>query len=349
MTLSAREIATHLNGDIEGNPDITVSGFARIEQATEGSLCFLANPKYESWLYKTKASLAIINKSFKLTQPVPYTIIWVDDAYQGIAAMLDLYAQFNAIEKVGRERPSYVSWRAKVGKKCYIGAFAHIARGARIGNNVKIFPNVSIGSNASIGDNCILYPGVVVYAGCRIGNNCILHAGAVIGSDGFGFAPDENKNYKKIPQIGNVVIEDNVEIGANTCIDRATMGSTLIHQGVKLDNLVHIAHNVEVGRNTVMAALNGIAGSTQIGEGCMFGGQAGLIGHLKIGNNVMLSAKTGVVNNIPDGESHSGWPNLPAAQFRRSFVGFKNLPNLQKQIHELEKQVKDLQAAQQSK
>ncbi|MDR0712040.1 MAG: UDP-3-O-(3-hydroxymyristoyl)glucosamine N-acyltransferase [Prevotellaceae bacterium] len=344
MELSAREIATYLNGEVEGNPDVKVSGFARIEQATQNTLCFLANPKYEEYLYKTGAGIVVINKSFKLQQQVPYAIVWVDDAYRGIATLLDIYATLSVSQKTGRERPSYISWRAKVGKKCYIGAFSYIARGAKVGNNVKIFPRVYIGNNATIGDNCILYPGATIYAGCHVGNSCILHAGAVVGSDGFGFAPDENKNYKKIPQIGNVLIEDNVEIGANACIDRATMGSTIIRSGVKLDNLVHIAHNVDVGKNTVMAALTGIAGSSKIGEGCMFGGQSGVIGHLTIGNNVSLTARAGVSNNIKDGETHMGFPNMPISTYRRSHVIFKNLPDLQKKVFQLEQEIKQIKS-----
>lgn len=344
MELSAREIATYLNGEVEGNPDVKVSGFARIEQATQDTLCFLANPKYEEYLYKTGAGIAIVNKSFTLRQQAPSscTIVWVDDAYRGIATLLDIYATLNAVRRSGREYPSRVSWRAKVGKGCYIGAFSYISKGAKVGNNVKIFPHVYIGNNATVGDNCILYPGVTIYAGCHVGSGCILHAGAVIGSDGFGFAPDENKNYKKIPQIGNVTLEDDVEIGANTCIDRATMGSTTIHRGVKLDNLVHIAHNVEVGKNTVMAALTGIAGSTKIGEGCMFGGQSGVIGHLTIGNNVSLTAKAGVSSNIKDGETHMGFPNIPVGAYRRSHVVFKNLPDLQKKVFQLEQEIRAL-------
>ncbi|MDR1416222.1 MAG: UDP-3-O-(3-hydroxymyristoyl)glucosamine N-acyltransferase [Prevotellaceae bacterium] len=342
MELSAREVAAHLSGEVEGDPDVKISGFARIEQGTQGALCFLANPKYEEYLYKTGASIVVANKTFKLRQPVPYTIVWVDDAYRGIATLLDVYATLSVTQKTGRELPTYVSWRAKVGKKCYIGAFAYIAKGAKVGNNVKIFPRVYIGNNATIGDNCILYPGVTVYAGCHVGNNCILHAGAVVGSDGFGFAPDEHKQYKKIPQIGNVVIEDDVELGANTCIDRSTMGSTIIHSGVKLDNLVHIAHNVEIGKNTVMAALTGIAGSSKVGEGCMFGGQSGIIGHLTVGNNVSLTARAGVSSNIKDGETHMGFPNMPIGMYRRSHVVFKNLPDLQKKVLQLEQELNEL-------
>lgn len=342
MELTAREIATHLNGEVEGNPELKVSGFARIEQGAPGTLCFLANPKYEEWLYKTKASLVIINKTFKLTQPVPYTIVWVDDAYRGIASMLDLYAAANAVKKSGREYPSRISWRAKVGKGCYIGAFSYISRGAKIGNNVKIFPHVYIGDGVTVGDNTILYSGVKIYAGCHVGKNCILHSGAVVGSDGFGFAPDADKNYKKIPQVGNVILEDDVELGANTCIDRATMNSTIIRQGVKLDNLVHIAHNVEVGKNTVMAAGTGIAGSTKIGERCMFGGHVGVIGHLRVGNDVMLGAKTGVSGNVPDGEAQGGWPGMPVGLFRRTSILIRRLPDMQQQLNKLEKELSEL-------
>ncbi|MDR3365927.1 MAG: UDP-3-O-(3-hydroxymyristoyl)glucosamine N-acyltransferase [Prevotellaceae bacterium] len=344
MELSAREIATYLNGEVEGNPDTKVSGFARIEQATQNTLCFLANPKYESYLYTTGAGIAVVSKSFKLRQPPSCAVVWVDDAYRGIATLLDIYATLNAVQRRGREYPSRVSWRAKVGKNCYIGAFAYIAKGAKVGNNVKIFPRVYIGNNATVGDSCILYPGVTIYAGCHVGNSCILHAGAVIGSDGFGFAPDENKRYKKIPQIGNVVLEDDVEVGANTCIDRATMGSTVIHRGVKLDNLVHIAHNVEVGKNTVMAALTGIAGSTKIGEGCMFGGQSGVIGHLTVGNNVSLTARAGVASNIKDNETHMGFPNMPIGLYRRSHVVFRNLPDLQKKVQQLEQEISNIKS-----
>ncbi|MDR2938398.1 MAG: UDP-3-O-(3-hydroxymyristoyl)glucosamine N-acyltransferase [Prevotellaceae bacterium] len=342
MELTAREIAAHLNGEVEGNPDLKVSGFARIEQGTPGTLCFLANTKYEEWLYKTKASLVIVNKSFKLKQAVPYTIVWVDDAYRGIAAMLDLYAAANAVKKKGRERPSHVSWRAKVGKDCYIGAFAYISRGAKIGNNVKIFPHVYVGDGVTIGDNSILYSGAKIYAGCHVGKNCILHSSAIIGADGFGFAPDAEKNYKKIPQIGNVVLEDDVEVGANTCIDRATMNSTIIRQGVKLDNLIQLGHNVEIGRNTVIAACAAIAGSTKMGERCMVGGQAGAVGHLHIGNDVMLGAKTGVSNDLADGESRGGWPDMPVGLFRRVSVLLRKLPELFLQVSALEKELKKI-------
>ncbi|MDR1227037.1 MAG: UDP-3-O-(3-hydroxymyristoyl)glucosamine N-acyltransferase [Prevotellaceae bacterium] len=342
MQLTAKTIAEHLKGTIEGDENVAVSGFARIEQANKGELCFLANPKYEDWLYKTKASLAIVSKKFKLREPVPYTVVWVDDAYRGIAAMLDLYAAMHSVQKKGREYPSHISWRAKMGKGCYIGRYAYVSKDAKIGNNVKIFPQVYIGDGVSVGDNTILYSGVKIYAGCHVGKNCILHSGCVIGSDGFGFAPDENRRYKKIPQVGNVILEDDVEVGANSTLDRATMNSTIIHRGVKLDNLVHIAHNVEVGADTVMAALNGIAGSSKIGERCMFGGQAGVVGHLTIGNDVLLAARTGIAGDVKDGESRMGFPDMPAGMYRRSHVIFKNLPDLQNKVSALQKEVEAL-------
>jgi UDP-3-O-[3-hydroxymyristoyl] glucosamine N-acyltransferase len=337
MKLTAKTIAEHLQGKVEGNDSICVTNFARIEQAGSGDLCFLANPRYEDFLYTTKASIAIVNESFKLKKDVIPTIIWVENAYKSIAAMLDLYAAMNAVKRKGREFPSYISWRSKRGKNCYIGAFAYIARGAKIGDNVKIFPNVYVGDNVSIGSDTIIYSGVKIYAGCSIGSNCIIHSGAVIGADGFGFVPDENKIYKKIEQIGNVCIGNNVEIGANTCIDRATMNSTIIHDGVKLDNLVHLAHNVEVGANTVMAGGTCVAGSVKIGERCMFGGQSGVVPHTIIANDASVGAQSGVIANIPEGGSVLGYPAIPGRNFLKSYAVFKNLYELQKIVMELKK------------
>lgn len=345
MILTAQTVAEHLNGEVAGNPETKVGGFARIEQAKEGDLCFLANPKYEDWLYKTKASVVIVNRSFTLRQPVNYTIVWVDDAYRGIASMLDLYATMNSVNKSGRERPSYVSWRAKVGKGCYIGKYAYISKGAKVGSNTKIFPQVFIGENVSVGDNCIIYPGAKIYAGCHVGNNCIIHSNAVIGTDGFGFAPDANKVYKKIPQIGNVIVEDDVEIGSCTTIDRATMNSTIIRKGVKLDNHVHIAHNVDVGENSVMAAMVGIAGSTKIGSGAMFGGQAGAINHLILGKNFSAGAQAGVMCSFEnDGVSVSGTPAQPYMKNNRSFMVYKKLPEMQKELEALKREVQELKS-----
>ncbi|GHT10508.1 UDP-3-O-acylglucosamine N-acyltransferase [Bacteroidia bacterium] len=343
MQLYAKDIAEHLHGTLEGEADTPVTGFARIEQAQAGDLCFLANTKYEEWLYKTKASLAIVSRSFVLKQPVSLAIVWVDNAYQGIAAMLDLYAALNAVQRKGRKLPSHVAWTAKVGKACYIGQYAYIAKGARVGNNVKIFPQVYVGDNVTVGDNTILYPGVRVYAGCSIGKNCTIHAGTVIGADGFGFAPDENKVYKKIPQLGNVIIEDDVEIGANTCIDRATMNSTIIRKGVKLDNLIQVGHNVEIGANTVMASGTGIAGSTKIGERCMFGGKIGIAPHIKIGDDVMVGAGSGVSNDVPNKSMLMGYPAFGHRDFMRSHVVFKNLYELQNTVYALKKEMEELQ------
>ncbi|MDR1056612.1 MAG: UDP-3-O-(3-hydroxymyristoyl)glucosamine N-acyltransferase [Prevotellaceae bacterium] len=337
MQLTAQTIANHLKGDIEGNPEVTVSSAARIEQGKPGTLCFLANPKYEKYLYTTHASIVLINRNFVLQQLVDCTLIRVDNAYVAIASLLDLFNTMNSVNRKGREFPSRVSWRAKIGKKVYIGAFSYIERKACIADNVKIFPQVFIGKGVTIGENTIIYPGVKIHNGSKIGTNCIIHSGCVIGGDGFGFAPDANGIYKKIPQIGNVVIEDDVEIGANTTIDRATMGSTIICKGTKLDNLIQVAHNVEIGENTVIAAQSGIAGSTKIGAGCMFGGQVGIVGHLTIGDKVILGAKTGVTKNVAAGKSMLGIPAMEVEKFRRSFVIFRNLPELNRNVMDLMK------------
>jgi UDP-3-O-[3-hydroxymyristoyl] glucosamine N-acyltransferase len=342
---TAENIANYLQGTVEGNPSTVVSGVARIEQGKPGMLCFFANPKYEKYVYTSKASIILLNKDYQLKEPIAQTIIRVDNAYEGIAVILGLFESAKAANKKGREYPSKVSWRSKRGKNCYIGAFAYIARGARLGNNVKIYPHVYIGDNVTVGDNTVIYSGARIYSGCLIGANCIIHSGSVIGADGFGFAPQANGEYRKIPQIGNVVLEDNVEIGACTSIDRATMGSTIIHSGVKLDNLIQVAHNVEIGKNTVVAALTGIAGSVQIGENCIFAGQSGIVGHIKIGNRVVLGAKTGVQNNVPDGKSMLGFPSMEASKYKRSFVIFRNLPELKNSLDALVKKVSLLEKA----
>ena len=341
MQLTAQTIANHLNGEIEGNADVVVTTAARIEQGKPGALCFLANPKYEQYLYTTKASIVLINRDFVLKQPVNTTLIRVDNAYEAIASMLDLFNTVSSMNRKGRERPSRVKWSAKLGKSVYVGAFAYVGKKARVGNNVKLFPQVYVGDGVTIGDNTIIYPGVKIYAGCIIGANCIIHAGCVIGSDGFGFAPGADGVYKKIPQTGNVVIEDDVEIGANTAIDRATMGSTVVRKGTKLDNLIQIAHNVEIGSNTVVASQTGIAGSTKVGSGCMFAGQVGIAGHVNIGNNVVIGAQAGITNNIKDGKNMLGSPAMEVDKFRRSFVVFRNLPQLSKNVDELVKRNKE--------
>lgn len=335
--LSAETIANCLNGTVEGDASVLVSAAARIEQGKPGTLCFFANPKYEKYVYTTKASILLLNKDYELKEPVAPTIIRVDNAYEGIATVLGLFESEKSANKKGREFPSKVSWRSKRGKNCYIGAFAYLAKGVRLGNNVKIYPHVYLGDNVTVGDNTIIYAGVKVYHNCVIGADCIIHSGSVIGSDGFGFAPQANGEYKKIPQVGNVVIEDNIEIGACTTIDRSTMGSTVIHSGVKLDNLIQIAHNVEIGKNTVVAAQTGIAGSSKVGENCVFAGQVGVIGHLQVGNRVTIASKSGISNNVPDGMAILGFPGMEAGKYKRSFAVFRNLPQMSKDVHELMK------------
>ncbi|MDR1169577.1 MAG: UDP-3-O-(3-hydroxymyristoyl)glucosamine N-acyltransferase [Prevotellaceae bacterium] len=347
--LSAETIAGYLNGSIEGDPSTTVAGAARIEQGKPGTLCFFANPKYEKYVYTTKASVILLNRNYELKERISPTIIRVDNAYEGIASVLGLFEQEKAANKKGREAYAVVSWRSKKGKNCYIGAFAYIARGARLGNNVKIYPHVYIGENVTVGDNTVIYSGAKIYHGCVVGSNCIIHSNTVIGADGFGFAPQANGEYRKIPQIGNVVIGDNVEIGANVAIDRSTIGSTIIGSGVKLDNLIQIAHNVEIGKNTVIAAQTGIAGSSKVGENCVFAGQSGVVGHIKIGNNVTIASKTGVSNNVADGKTMLGFPSMEASKYKRSFVIFRNLPELKAEVEKLVKKVIALESSQNTK
>ncbi len=342
MKYTAKLIADYLGGTVEGNENAVVDNFARIEQGKPNTLSFLANPKYEQYLYTSQASIIIISKSFILKQKPSATMVWVDDAYLGISKMLTLYAQQKEINRKGREYPSYIAWSAKRGKNCFIGRYAYISKNVRIGNNVKIHPHVYLGDNVTIGDNTVLYSGVKIYYGCSVGSNCIIHSNAVIGADGFGFAPDENRVYNKIPQIGNVIIEDDVEVGANTCIDRATMGSTIVRQGTKLDNLVQIAHNVEIGKNSVMAAQVGIAGSTKVGENAMFAGQVGLVNHLTIGKNVKIAPQSGITHSIEDNQSYLGYPALPAAQGLRQWAILKKLPDLVYRIKALEEELEKL-------
>jgi UDP-3-O-[3-hydroxymyristoyl] glucosamine N-acyltransferase len=346
---SAETIANYLQGVVEGDPSTAVSGAARIEQGKPGTLCFFANPKYEKYVYTTKASIILLNKDYKLRESITPTIIRVDNAYEGIASVLGLFESAKSANKKGREFPSKVSWRSKRGKNCYIGAFAYIAKGAKLGNNVKIYPHVYIGDNAAVGDNTIIYSGAKIYHGCVVGSNCIIHSGAVIGSDGFGFAPQANGEYKKIPQVGNVVIEDNIEVGACTTIDRSTMGSTIIHSGVKLDNLIQIAHNVEIGKNTVVAAQSGIAGSAKVGESCILAGQAGVIGHLTVGDRVTIASKSGISNNIPNDKQMLGFPAMEASKYKRSFAVFRNLPELWSNVNALMKKIAALEKNQDDK
>ncbi|MGE0638251.1 MAG: UDP-3-O-(3-hydroxymyristoyl)glucosamine N-acyltransferase [Bacteroidia bacterium] len=341
MIFTARQIAGILNGTVEGNPDAQVSTVSKIEEGAPGSLSFLANPKYTDYIYSTKASAVIVAKDFKPQQPLSTTLIRVDDAYQSFAKLLEYYNKLNK-DKKGREEQSYVSTSAKIGNDVYIGAFVYVGENAEIGNAVKLYPGTYIGDDVKVGANTTLFQGVKIYHGCVIGNDCTLHAGVVIGGDGFGFAPNAENNYAKVPQIGNVVIEDRVEIGANTTIDRATLGSTIIRKGVKLDNLIQIAHNVEIGENTVIAAQTGVAGSTKIGSNCMIGGQVGIIGHITIGDKVMIAAQSGIGGNLKDGEIVQGSPAFGVGEYKRSYVVFRKLPELNAKIAELEKKLKEL-------
>ena len=342
MELSAKTIAEFLKGDIEGDPDVMVSQLARIEEGKPGNVCFLANPKYEKFLYSTKASIVLVNRSFTLTDKVNATLIRVDNAYESVASLLELFNTYS-FEKKGREWPSRVAWSAKIGKGSYIGAFTVVEKNARIGKNCKIYPQVYIGRNVEVKDNTIIYPGVSVYYNCKIGANCIIHSGVVIGSDGFGFAPQADKTYKKLPQLGNVIIEDNVEIGSNSSIDRATMGSTFIRKGVKIDNLVQIAHNVEIGENTAIAGQCGIAGSAKVGKNCILAGQVGIVGHLKIADGVTIAAQSGVSSDLKiENEIVLGSPAMNIRETRKSIVIYRQLPSLREKILELEKEINKL-------
>ncbi len=342
MEFSANQIAELINGEVVGNPDVTINNVSKIEDGQSGTISFLANPKYTKYIYDTKATVVIVNNTFEPEREVRATMIRVDDAYSSVAKLMQMYADSKP-RKTGIEQPSFISPSAKVGDFAYVGAFTYLGDNVKVGNNVSIFPNTYIGDNVTIGDNCILYAGVKIYNDCVVGNNCILHAGSVVGSDGFGFAPNENNEYDKIPQLGNVVLEDNCEIGANCALDRATMGSTVLKKGVKLDNFVQIAHNAEIGENTVIAAMSGIAGSTVIGKNCMFGGHTGVIGHLKVADGVKMGAYTGISNNVKqEGAVLRGTPAFDAKAFSRSWVSLKNLPDLVKEVRALKQEVKTL-------
>lgn len=340
MEFSALQIATVLNGTIEGNPEVKVNNFSKIEEGKPGTLTFLANPKYEHFIYHTEASIVLVNNDFTPTEPIKATLIKVANAYASLAILLNMVEQAKE-KKAGIDSTAYISTSAIIKENCYIGNFAYIGDNVKIGHNCKIYPNAYIGDNVTLGANCIVYPHVTIYEDCIIGNNCILHAGCVIGSDGFGFAP-EGESYKKIPQLGNVILEDNVEIGANTTIDRAVMDSTIIRKGVKLDNLVQIAHNVEVGENTVMAAQVGIAGSTKVGRHCMFGGQVGLSGHIHIADNVILGAQCGVISDVKEQTTLLGAPAINAKNFMRSSAIFNRLPDIYRQINQMQRELEQL-------
>lgn len=341
MEFKAQIIADFLGGTIEGDVNATVTDVAKIEEGRPGTLAFLSNPKYNKYLYNTEATIVIVNQDMQLEAEVKATLIRVPDAYKAFASLLELYQQAKG-NKTGIESPSFIDDSAILGNDVYCGAFAYIGKNVRIGNRVKIYPHTYIGDNSVIGDDTILFSGVKIYEDTRIGQACILHSGAVVGSDGFGFAPMEDGTYKKIPQVGNVILEDLVEIGANTTIDCATMGSTIVRKGTKIDNLVQIAHNVEIGENTVMASQTGIAGSTKVGSNCMFGGQVGVAGHITIGDRVNLGAMSGVNNSIKSNRTVLGAPAMDIAQAAKVFAIFRNLPRLREQVIDLEKQVAQL-------
>ena len=338
MNFTAQQIAEILEGDIVGNPNVEVSKLSKIEEGEKGSLTFLSNPKYNPFLYTTKASITIVNKSFNPEKELETTLIKVEDAYAAFSKLLEFYNQVKN-NKTGREQPHFIASSALIGSNEYIGAFAYIGENVTIGENVKIYPNVYVGDNVVIGNNCTLFSGVKVYSETIIGNNCVLHSGVILGSDGFGFAPNKEGVYNKIPQTGNVIIEDFVDVGSATTIDRATLGSTIIRKGVKLDNQIQIAHNVEIGENTVIAAQTGISGSTKIGKNCMIGGQVGMAGHITVGNNVKIGAQSGVTKSVKDNQVINGTPAFGFTDFNKSYVYFKQLPELAKKINNLEKNI----------
>lgn len=342
MQFSAAQIAALINGKIEGDANASVVSFGKIEEAQKGQLAFLANPKYEEYLYSTKASVIIINDALELKQPVTATLIRVPDAYSAFAILLNTYQTMMQQQLVGIQEPCFISKSASYGQNVFVGAFAYLGDDVKIGNYTKIYPNVYLGNNVKVGDNSIIHPGVKIYHDCVIGNNVIIHAGTVIGSDGFGFAPQSDGSFQKVPQIGNVVIEDNVEIGANTTIDRATIGSTIIKSGAKLDNLVQVAHNVEIGNSTVVAAQVGISGSTKVGKGVMIGGQVGIVGHIKIGDGAKINAQSGVSKSIEPGKAVTGSPAHDYTSTLRSQAISRNLPELEKRIKELEAIIRQL-------
>lgn len=338
MKFTAEQIAGILEGEVVGNPTVEVSELAKIEEGKEGTLTFLANPKYKPFIYSTKASITIVNADFETEEDLSTTLIKVDDAYGAFTKLLEYYNQIK-LNKAGVEQPSHISDSAMLGDNCYVGAFAYIGDNVKLGDNVKIYPSAYVGDNVTISNNSIVFSGGKIYSECIIGKNCVINSGAIIGADGFGFAPNEKGEYSKVPQIGNVILEDFVDVGAGTTIDRATLGSTIIRRGVKLDNQIQIAHNVEIGKNTVIAAQTGVAGSTKIGENCQIGGQVGIVGHITIGNNVKIQAQSGIGRHVKDNEVLQGSPALTYGDYNKSYVYFKNLPKIVKNINDLEKKV----------
>lgn len=339
MKFTAEQIAGILEGEVVGNPQAEVYKLAKIEEGTHGSLTFLANPKYLQYIYSTQATITIVNRTFEPENDISTTLIKVDDAYQSFSKLLEYYNQVKLM-KSGIEQPSVISEGVTYGENLYLGSFCYIGKNVKIGSNVKIYPNTFVGDNVTIGDDTILFAGVRIYSETEIGKSCTIHSGAIIGSDGFGFVPNEDNIYSKIPQIGNVIIEDNVDIGSCTTVDRATLGSTIIKKGVKLDNQIQIAHNVIIGENTVIASQTGVAGSTKIGSNCVIGGQVGIVGHITIGNGVRIQAQSGVGKSIPDGEIVQGSPALGYSDFNKSYVHFRNFPKIVADIDELKQQNK---------
>jgi len=342
MNFTAAVIAEFLKGSVEGDPNASVSDISKIEEGRPGTLSFLANPKYEKYIYETQSSIVIVNVDFKPQKKINSTLVRVKNAYESFAALLRLYEESKP-RKSGISKQAAIADSASLGSELYIGEFAVVSNNASIGNGVQLYPHVYVGDHVKIGEGTILHPGVKVYEGCEIGAHCVIHAGAVIGADGFGFAPNQDNNYEKIPQVGKVIIEDHVEVGANTTVDRATMGATILRKGVKLDNLIMIAHNVEVGENTVIAAQSGISGSTRVGKNCMFGGQVGLIGHIKIASGVKIAAQSGITKDIKEeGIVIQGSPAFEFGPYQRSYLLFRNLPRIKEQIDNLERKVEGL-------
>jgi UDP-3-O-[3-hydroxymyristoyl] glucosamine N-acyltransferase len=343
LSFTAQQIALLIQGKIEGDAAAVVRNFGKIESAMPGEISFLANPKYEDFIYSTKASVIIVNESLVLKKQVAATLLRVPDAYAAFATLLTKYQEMKNENLVGIQSPSFIASTAKLGEQNFVAAFAYIGENVQTGNNVKIFPGAVIGENVIIGNNVTIHAGVIIYSDCVLGNNIIIHSGSIIGSDGFGFAPKADGSYQKIPQLGNVIIEDDVEIGSNTTIDRATIGSTIIKKGVKIDNLIQIAHNVEIGENTVIAAQVGISGSTKIGKGVMMGGQSGTIGHLTIADGIKVAARAGITKDFKQaGITLSGYPAREQSAFLRTQVSLKNLSELEKRVKELEIMVQHL-------
>ena len=340
MEFTAEMIAGILGGEVVGDKNTAVHTVSSIEGGKKGSLTYLTNPKYEQYIYTTEASIVLVANSFEPTAPVAATLIKVEDVGVAVLKRLEMY---NAMQppKKGISKMCSISEKATVAEDCYVGDFAVIEAGASVGKGCKIYPQVYIGDGVKVGEGTTLYPGVKIYEGCRVGSNCIIHAGAVIGADGFGFLPKPDGTFDKIPQLGNVIIEDNVEIGANTCIDRAKTDSTIIRKGVKLDNLIQVGHNVEIGENTVSSAQMGIAGTSKVGRNCFLAGQVGIADHVTIGNYAKIGSKTGIDKDVPDGEIRFGSPALPGIQYHRSFAVFKDLPNISRRLSAVEKALKD--------